>query len=73
MSDFLARATSKAPPIVGEGCVRRYDPRALSGDHGAAFAEARALWESLNEAAAAQPIATPGGERAAEPAGTERW
>jgi len=48
VSDPLDRATSKAPPTVGEGCVRRYDPEALSSEDGTEFADAQALWERLN-------------------------
>lgn len=47
MSDPLDRATSKAPPTVGEGCVRRYDPEALSSEDGTEFPNASALWERL--------------------------
>ncbi|WP_314406895.1 hypothetical protein [Pseudomonas kuykendallii] len=49
MSDPLDRATSKAPPTVGEGCVRRYDPEALSSEDGTEFPDAQALWERLKD------------------------
>lgn len=38
MSDPLDKATAKAPPTLGEGCVRRYDPEALSEEDGTDFA-----------------------------------
>ena len=47
MSDPLARAAAKAPPIIGSGCTQRYDPAALSAETGADFAEAAALWARL--------------------------
>ncbi|CAM3064200.1 membrane protein [Ectopseudomonas mendocina] len=49
MSDPLDKATSKAPPTLGEGCVRRYDPDALSDEDGTEFAEAAELWRQLQE------------------------
>ncbi|WP_313519997.1 hypothetical protein [Pseudomonas sp.] len=55
MSDPLDRATSKAPPTIGEGCVRRYDPDALSSEDGTDFPDAQALWERLNEAGEGDP------------------
>lgn len=51
MSDPLDRATSKAPPTLGEGCVRRYDPDALDGEDGTEFPGAAELWRALQEAA----------------------
>jgi hypothetical protein len=47
MNDPLARATAKAPPVVGEGCTQRYDPQALSPEDGTGFAEAAELWQQL--------------------------
>ncbi|ERI53463.1 hypothetical protein ACIGFL_04370 [Pseudomonas sp. NPDC077649] len=55
MSDPLDKATSKAPPTLGEGCVRRYDPDALSEDDGTEFAEAAELWRQLQEQAPPEP------------------
>ena len=49
MSDPLDTATAKAPPTLGEGCVRRYDPEALSEEDGTDFAEAAELWRQLQE------------------------
>lgn len=47
MNDPLEKATSKAPPTLGEGCVRRYDPDALSEEDGTEFTEAAELWRQL--------------------------
>lgn len=48
-NDPLERATAKAPPTLGEGCVRRFDPEALSDSTGTEFAGAAELWRSLQE------------------------
>ena len=55
MIDPLDKATSQAPPTLGEGCVRRYDPDALSEDDGTEFAEAAELWRRLQEQAPPDP------------------
>ncbi|MCY1301362.1 hypothetical protein D9M68_365760 [compost metagenome] len=47
MTDPRDRATSRPPPTLGEGCVRRYDPEALSDDDGTEFPGAEALWDAL--------------------------
>ncbi|GIZ11279.1 hypothetical protein [Pseudomonas sp. NCCP-436] len=47
--DPLERATAKAPPTLGEGCVRRFDPDALSDSAGTEFADAAELWRRLQE------------------------
>jgi hypothetical protein len=44
MTNPLDKATSKAPPILGEGCLSRYDPDALSPEDGADFDGAAELW-----------------------------
>lgn len=49
MSDPLDKATSKAPPTLGEGCVRRYDPEALTDEDGTDFPEAAELWRQLQQ------------------------
>ncbi|WP_068830607.1 hypothetical protein [Pseudomonas sp. BMS12] len=41
--------TATPPPTLGEGCVRRYDPDALSENDGTEFAEAAELWRRLQE------------------------
>ena len=50
MSDPLDKATSSAPPVIGEGCLSRYDPDALSPEDGADFSEAARLWRQLHGA-----------------------
>ncbi|CAD5106007.1 hypothetical protein [Zestomonas carbonaria] len=47
MPDPRDRATSSPPPTLGEGCVRRYDPEALSDENGTEFPGAAELWEEL--------------------------
>lgn len=47
MNDPLERATSRPPPTLGEGCVRRYDPQAMGDAHGTEFAGAAELWQRL--------------------------
>lgn len=44
MSDPFARATASAPPTLGEGCLRRFDPERMDETLGADFAAAAALW-----------------------------
>ncbi|MBJ2349432.1 MULTISPECIES: hypothetical protein [Pseudomonas] len=48
MTDLLDKATAKAPPTVGEGCLSRYDPEALSPEDGTEFPDAAKLWEDLH-------------------------
>lgn len=50
MGDPRDKATSSAPPTLGEGCVRRYDPQALSSEDGTEFPGAAELWEQLKPA-----------------------
>ena len=45
--DSQAPGTAKAPPTLGEGCVKRYDPEALSEEDGTEFEGAEALWQRL--------------------------
>lgn len=47
MTDPLDKATSNAPPTLGEGCLSRYDPEALSPEDGTDFEGAAQLWEQL--------------------------
>ncbi|WP_282875118.1 hypothetical protein [Pseudomonas peli] len=49
MTDPLARGTSCAPPVLGEGCTQRYDPEALSPEDGSEFADAAELWRQLQQ------------------------
>ena len=50
MSDPLDKATSRAPATLGEGCLSRYGPEALSGEDGTDFPDAARLWEQLQQA-----------------------
>lgn len=50
MTHPLDKATSKAPPTLGEGCLSRFDPDALSPDDGTEFEGAAQLWKQLNDA-----------------------
>ncbi|MDB5984086.1 MAG: rane protein [Pseudomonas sp.] len=49
MTNPLDKATSSAPPTLGEGCLSRYDPEALSPEDGAEFEGAAQLWQQLQE------------------------
>ncbi len=48
MTDPFDKATSTAPATLGEGCLSRYDPQALSPQDGTEFSDARALWLALH-------------------------
>ncbi|CAM4081617.1 hypothetical protein ABE525_09055 [Pseudomonas wadenswilerensis] len=50
MADPLDKATSKAPPTLGEGCLSRYDPDALDSEDGTDFPGAAELWERVKPA-----------------------
>jgi hypothetical protein len=60
MTDPLDKATSTAPPTLGEGCLSRYDPEALTADNGADFSAAAELWRTtrLQQDLAVQPPST---------------
>jgi hypothetical protein len=45
MTDPRDKATSTPPPILGEGCLSRYDPDALSDEDGTDFPGAVELWQ----------------------------
>ena len=55
MNDPLERATATAPADLGEGCTQRYDPQALTPEHGTEFAEAAELWRQLQQSQQAPP------------------
>ena len=63
MKDPLARAASNPPATLGEGCVSRYDPDELTGEHGADFSGASELWRQLQapleRAAETEPLKAP--------------
>ncbi|TRX75420.1 hypothetical protein [Pseudomonas mangiferae] len=50
MKDPLQRGTSSPPPVLGEGCVRRYDVSELDDSYGTEFPEAERLWQRLQDA-----------------------
>lgn len=50
MTNPLDKATSQPPATLGEGCLARYDPDALTADDGTDFPDAQKLWEELNPA-----------------------
>lgn len=45
-----APGTATPPPTLGEGCVRRYDPEALSESDGTEFPGAAELWQKMRPA-----------------------
>jgi hypothetical protein len=47
MADPFDKATSKAPQVLGEGCLSRYDPEALDSEDGTDFPGAAELWDQL--------------------------
>ncbi|MCF5223163.1 MULTISPECIES: hypothetical protein [Pseudomonas syringae group] len=49
MTGPLDKATSTAPATLGEGCLSRYDPAALTPENGADFDGAAALWRELQQ------------------------
>lgn len=51
-ADPLARGAAPLPPTRGEGCLLRYDPDALSEQHGTEFPGAAELWRRTGVAAA---------------------
>ena len=53
MTDPFDKATSKAPPTLGDGCLSRYDPQALDAEDGTDFPGAVQLWEQLHNPPAA--------------------
>ena len=55
MTDPLDKATSSAPSTLGEGCLSRYDPDALSPEDGTDFPDAARLWEQLQPDAETDP------------------
>lgn len=46
MTDPLEKAAAHAPPTLGEGCLSRYDPEALSSEDGTEFPGAAELWQA---------------------------
>jgi len=58
MTDPLDKATSSAPATLGEGCLSRYDPDALSPEDGTDFPDAARLWDALQQASGDMPEAS---------------
>ena len=48
MADPRDKAAASPPPTLGEGCLARYDPEALSDADGTNFPGAAELWRQLN-------------------------
>jgi hypothetical protein len=46
----MKRGTATPPPTLGEGCLQRYDPDALSETDGTEFPDAAELWQRLQQA-----------------------
>ncbi|WP_119143567.1 hypothetical protein [Pseudomonas reidholzensis] len=66
MADPRDKAAAKAPPTLGEGCLARFDPDALSEQDGTEFAGAAELWRQLNppdDDASAPAADAPAGRR----------
>ncbi|WP_432760384.1 hypothetical protein [Pseudomonas entomophila] len=65
MADPRDKAGAVAPPTVGEGCLARFDPDALSDENGTEFPGACELWNALNppDGAAAPAVDAPAGTR----------
>lgn len=40
-----APGTATPPRVIGQGCVQRFDPEALSEEDGTEFEGAEALWQ----------------------------
>lgn len=66
MADPRDKAAGKLAPVLGEGCLARYDLEALSEAEGTEFPGAAELWQQLN------PPADGSVPAAAEPAGRRR-
>lgn len=49
MNDPLKRGASSPPPVLGEGCVRRYDVSELDESYGTEFPGAERLWKRLRD------------------------
>ncbi|MGN2431805.1 hypothetical protein [Pseudomonas syringae] len=49
MTDPLDKAVSTPPATLGEGCLSRYDPAALTPENGADFDGAAELWRQLQQ------------------------
>ncbi|WP_043238784.1 hypothetical protein [Stutzerimonas azotifigens] len=52
MADILDKATASPPPMLGQGCLQRYDLERLPSGAGAAFEDAARLWQAMLDEAA---------------------
>ena len=57
MSDPRNRGAAAETPTIGEGCLRRFDPDAVTSDQGADFTAAAELWQALQSQADCPPAA----------------
>ena len=53
MANSRNKPTALPPPTLGEGCLARFDPDALSEEDGTDFPGAAELWRQLNPSDAA--------------------
>nr|WP_241804772.1 hypothetical protein [Pseudomonas putida] len=69
MTGSRNKPTASAPPTLGEGCLSRYDPDALSEQDGTDFPGAAELWRQLNpsDAASAPAGDAPAGRQTPAP------
>ncbi|WDY58966.1 hypothetical protein PVV54_04845 [Pseudomonas sp. PSKL.D1] len=65
MADPADKGTAAPLPTLGEGCLARYDPDAMSENHGTDFPGAADLWRQLSppDAASAPAMDAPAGRQ----------
>ncbi len=64
------KASAKPLPVLGAGCASRYDPEALSEEHGTDFPGAEALWaQQLREQPQGEPASDVDTPAAVKPGG----
>lgn len=71
----LEQGAAAALPTVGEGCLQRFDPEALSSDHGTEFPDAQQAWQRYLEAQqieSAQGISASSKKQHADPNGDKQ-
>lgn len=59
MTDPHRPGTATPPATVGEGCVQRYDPEALTEEDGTEFPGAAELWERVQQDEVSAPEKPP--------------
>ncbi|MCZ9636121.1 hypothetical protein MXF29_12305 [Pseudomonas sp. NC26] len=69
MANSRNKPTALPPATLGEGCLARFDPDALSEEDGTDFPGAAELWRQLNpsDAANAPAAAAPTGKQTPGP------